>query len=179
MVDPVARVEARPMSPAEVTAAITQFLYEESAALDERRHEDWLSMITDDYQYVVPVPMAREDPELPRFSESSVLAWESKSSLEYRFERMKSEFAWAERPPPFLRHFVDNVQVAGTADPGEWLVKSNLLVVRSRMPEPMAFASAGREDVIRGDVDGGFRLARRTVYLDTETPTASQLGILY
>lgn len=165
-------------APAEVTAAITQFLFEESAALDEQRYDDWFAMLDDDYEYTMPVPMAREDPELPRYSESSVLGWESRGSLEHRFRRYRSEFAWADRPPAFVRHFVSNVRVrAAAAD--EWEVRSNLFVVRSRMPEPPSVVSAGRIDLVRGTPETGFKLARRTVHLDVEQPTASQLAVLF
>lgn len=163
----------------EVSAAVTQFLFEESAALDEQRYDDWFSLLDDDFDYQAPVPMAREDPELPRYSETSVLAWESRGSLDYRFRRYQSEFAWADRPPAFVRHFVSNVRVSFGEAPGEWVVKSNLLVVRSRMPEPVSIVSAGRVDLLRGSPDGGFKLARRIVYLDAEQPTASQLAVLY
>jgi 3-phenylpropionate/cinnamic acid dioxygenase small subunit len=163
----------------EVIAEVSRFLFEESAALDEQRYDDWFAMLDDDFDYRVPVPMAREDPRLPRYSDTSVLAWESRGSLDHRFRRYKSEFAWADRPPAFVRHFVSNVRASSGERPGEWMVKSNLFVVRSRMPEPVSMVSAGREDLLRGSPETGFKLARRIVYLDAEQPTASQLAVLY
>lgn len=159
--------------------AVTEFLYEESAALDEERYEDWLAGLTDDFEYFVPQPLVREDPKLPRYSDSTRLAWESRGSLDTRFERLSSEYAWADRPSPFIRHFVSNVRVQEGASPEEWRVQSNLLVVRSRLPEPTTYVSAGRQDVIRGSPREGFMLARRVVFLDVEIPTAAQLAILY
>lgn len=163
-------------------ADITAFLVAESAALDEHRHQDWLKVLTDDFRYVLPVPRSREDPTQSPYDMSTFLAHESKSFLEMRFARLMSDHAWAERPVPFVRHFVSNVQIleSGTDDDGRdrWTVASNVLVVKSRLPEPTTITTAGRHDVIVSAPDG-LRLQSRTVYIDTELPSDGQLGVIY
>jgi 3-phenylpropionate/cinnamic acid dioxygenase small subunit len=164
-----------------VRARLQDFLMAESAALDERRYQDWLGMLTDDFVYGVPVPVSREDPGLPQHAEGLYLAHESKSFLSMRFSRVESDYAWAERPAAFLRHFVSNVRVLGDGGvdgAGRWTVASNVLVARSRLPEPTSLSSAGRHDVIVETVDG-LRLQHRTVYLDSELPTDSQTSVIY
>jgi 3-phenylpropionate/cinnamic acid dioxygenase small subunit len=159
---------------------LSDFLIEEAAALDERRYDDWLGILTEDFLYEVPVPLSREDPGLPQHAEGLYLAHESKSFLEMRFARVSSDYAWAERPAAFVRHFVSNVRVldGATTETGRWTVATNVLVVRSRLPEPTTMSSAGRHDVIV-ETPEGLRLQHRTVYLDAELPTDGQTSIIY
>lgn len=160
---------------------LLDFLVEESAALDERRYADWLELLTDDFVYELPVPVSREDPGLPQHAEGLYLAHESKSFLSMRFARVESDYAWAERPGAFLRHFVSNLRVladgAANGD-GRWTVVTNVLVARSRLPEVTSLSSAGRRDVIVETADG-LRLQHRTVYLDSELPNDSQTSVIY
>lgn len=158
---------------------LMDFLVTESAALDEHRYGDWLDLLTDEFTYAMPVPLSREDPSLAQYAEHLYLAHESKSFLAMRFQRVGSDYAWAERPAAFVRHFVSNLRVLeGDPDDRQWTVASNVMVVRSRLPEPPALSSAGRQDVI-ADTDAGLRLVRRTVFLDAELPTDSQTSIIY
>lgn len=160
-------------------AEIHDFLIEESAALDDHRWADWLDLLTDDFLYLVPVPRSREDPALAPYSEDTYLAHESKSFLAMRFDRIKSDFAWAERPAGFGRHFVSNLRVRDCDEQAAtWSVSTNVLVTRGRLPEPMTLSSAERRDTIVR-IEDGWRLARRVVLLDTEVPTDSQLGGIY
>lgn len=158
-------------------AAIYGFLVAESAALDERRFTDWLEMLTDEFTYEIPVPRSREDPLESPYDDEIFLAHESKSFLAMRFARLSSDHAWSERPTAFVRHFISNVRIAGSAD-GGLLVTSNVLVARSRLPEPTTLASAGRRDTLV-DTPAVLRLARRIVHLDTELPTDAHLSVIY
>lgn len=161
------------------TARIAEFLFAESAALDEHRHQDWLAMLADDFVYTMPVPRSKEDPHQSPYDETTYLAHESKSYLEMRFARVLSDHAWSERPAAFFRHFVSNVRVLEDDGPDRWTVASNVLVVRSRLPEMTpTLSTAGRHDVIVAGQDG-LLLQRRTVFIDTELPTDSALGVIY
>jgi 3-phenylpropionate/cinnamic acid dioxygenase small subunit len=158
---------------------IHDFLVEESAALDEHRYADWLDMLTDDFVYQIPVAHSREDPGLAPYSEELCLAHESKSFLSMRFDRIKSDFAWAERPAAFGRHFVSNLRIRHVDDEaGRWWVSTNVLLTRARQPDPMSISSAERRDVLVRTASG-WLLAQRTVFLDTEVPTDSQLVAIY
>lgn len=158
---------------------LLDFLIEESAALDDRRYTDWLGLLTEDFLYEIPVPQSREDPALPQYAEGLFLAHESKSFLTMRFGRVGSDYAWAERPAAFIRHFVSNLRVLdGGAEGGRWTVATNVLVARSRLPEATSLSSAGRRDVIV-ETPEGLRLQHRTVFLDSELPNDSQTSVIY
>lgn len=158
---------------------ITEFLFDESAALDEARHDEWLDMLADDFEYHVPIPISPESPYASQYSERTSFSRETKGSLKLRFDRIASEYAWVERPRHLLRHFVSNIRVVPGGTDGEWTAKSSVLVARARPTEPTTLTTAARTDVIRGSVTEGFRLARRTVYLDVGVPHASQLIAVY
>lgn len=162
---------------------IERFLVEEAAHMDAGRYESWLAMLHEDFLYRVPVPVSREDPALSKHDEVLEFANESKSFLTMRFNRVSSDFAWAEHPAAYIRHFVTNFRIEPAARPPApekpaWLVKTNVLVMRSRLPEPPVLVSAERHDIVERAGDG-FLLRRREVFLDVEVPTESQLGVIF
>ena len=162
---------------------IERFLVDESAHLDAGRYDEWLALLREDFVYRVPVPLSREDTALDRYDEVLEYADESKSFLAMRFGRVSSDYAWAERPAAFTRHFVTNFRIGpAVADArsgaARWTCRTNVLVVRARLPEPPVLVSAERCDVIE-ETGEGFLLCRRDVYLDAEVPSESQLGVIF
>ena len=171
-----------------MTAAVTQqemqiqweierFLSLEAELMDSNRHAEWLELLHEDFLYRMPVPVTREEPSQDRYDPVLEFANESKSFLSMRFGRIASDFAWAERPAAFVRHFVTNVRVR-PLEADSFQVRSNVLVSRSRRPEPLVLGSAERVDRI-DRVGGRLLLARRVVLLDTEAPTDGQLSVIY
>jgi 3-phenylpropionate/cinnamic acid dioxygenase small subunit len=158
-----------------VRAAIEDFLHDESAALDEGRYMDWLEFLADDFLYRVPLPIPAEDPADSQYHDVALLASGSKGAFDLRFRRIGFASAWGDRPRPYGRHLVTNIRIKSADVGGEWIVKSNVLVTRSRGPKPTSLLSAGRVDLIRSRSDSGLELARRDVYVDTEAPTHSAL----
>jgi 3-phenylpropionate/cinnamic acid dioxygenase small subunit len=169
-------------APGTVEARVVRFLVDEAAALNDERYDDWLGLLTDDFDYRMPAPCLHDDPASPRYDEDALLAWESASSLRLRFRRISSEFAWADRPPAMHRRHLTAVRLSGTTTDAEGrrehVVRSDVLVARSRRPDGTYLVSAGRDDVLRED-GGGLRLARRRVYLDVEMPNVSQISIIF
>jgi len=161
-------------------AAIVRFVYDEVAILNDERYGEWLGLISEDFDYRMPAPVLRDDPRLPRYHERSLLSWESTASLRLRFQRVDTDWAWADRPPAFHRRHVTAVRVrpATTGSTDEWEVESDVLVFRSRAPEDPTITSAKRVDTLR-DVGGRLCLARRTVYIDLDRPKLSQISVLF
>lgn len=157
---------------------IEQFLFTEADLLDTHRQAEWLDLLHDDFSYRMPVPVARDEPAQGQYDAVLEFANESKSFLSMRFQRLDSDFAWAERPAAFVRHFVSNLRVE-ELDPGRaWRARTNVMVLRSRLPEGPVAATAGRVDRIERH-DGRLLLRERVVHIDTERPNDSQLSSIF
>lgn len=160
------------------TDDVLSFVQHETHLLNEARYEEWLGLLSDDFDYRMPQPQVRDDPRVRPYSDRSLLAWESVHSLRLRFERIQSDYAWADRPPSFHRRHLTAVRIAPGSAEHEWSVHADELVARSRVPEGSHVVSALREDVIRLR-EGQLRLARRTVYVDLNRPELAQISLLF
>lgn len=174
---PAAFPERGPRLP-ELDPRLAAFLTEESAALDERDYQGWLGLLAEDFMYQVPVPLVREDPALPRFSDTAVLFEATKRMLAMKLGRVGQQHAWSDRPAGVVRHFVGGVRVFAGPTPGTLRVDSNLLATFNRGSAESALITAGRWDIVTEQGDG-YRLSRRRVLLDVEVPTYEQLSIIF
>jgi 3-phenylpropionate/cinnamic acid dioxygenase small subunit len=165
----------------DLTVEVTDFLTEESAALDEGRYNDWLDRLASGFLYQVPIPVLREDPSLPRHSEQAMLFEATRHVLSLKLGRVGLRHAWSDRPGGAVRHFIGSVRVFEALDaPKEWWrVDSNVLASWSRGRGETALASAGRQDLLLRHADGSLRLLRRRVLLDVEVATHEQLSIIF
>ena len=156
---------------------VLDFLYREAEILDERRHEEWMAMLSDDIRYVVPVRVTSAH----SLSDSALGDMghfdEDRYSLAKRVERFATEHAWAEDPPSRTRRHVTNVRCfEGNAD-GEVIARSNLLLFRSRGDiHDHDLLSATRTDVLRRE-GPTLKLARRTVLLDESVLRTQNLAV--
>lgn len=156
---------------------ITEFLYREALAIDERRFRDWLTFMADDIRYEVPIRVTREDLAEWELTPKARIFSDTKRTLEVRVARLESDFSWAEQPPSRTRHFVTNVIVDSTDDDAEFRVSSNVLIYRSRGvdPEPTLY-SLFRKDTVRRALNG-WELARRWAALDQSLINAHNMSI--
>lgn len=154
------------------------FLYREAQLLDTGRFSDWLGLMADDLIYRMPVRVNRgrktrsEGAKTEIFSDNIV-------SLRLRVNRLATDFAWAESPPSRTRHLVTNVRARETARPEEVEVASYILVYRERPgPTQGAIFSGERQDLLRR-VEGEWRLAQRTIFLDQAVVRSRNLSIFF
>lgn len=163
----------------EVTdAQIRDFVAAETHLLNDHQYARWFELLAEDFQYRMPNPQLKDDPRAHHYSEVSLLAWESKHSLRLRFDRLASEFAWADRPPAFQRRHLTAVRVSADPVGGRWTVDCDEIVARSRHPEPPQMISALRSDVVIL-IEGELRLSSRTVYVDVDRPDLAQISLLF
>lgn len=147
---------------------ILEFLYEEAAMLDELRLQDWVTTLASDLVYTAPTRQTRPLAKL----EQSVVRTMQHYDDDYRSIRgrvmrlTETKSAWAEDPPSRTRRLVTNVRAFETDQPGEYEVRSNLLVTRSRFNfDQFDLISAERRDLLRATGES-FLLARREILLD-------------
>lgn len=161
----------------EVYNRILETLYDEAAALDERRFDDWIAMLAEDLIYTAPVRVTRNGPNKDRDVMRTMMHFDDNyASILMRAGRL-SKSAWAEDPPSRTRRFVTNVRVAEREAAGEYEVSSYLYVERSRFDvSHNETTSCERRDVWRS-VDGGYKLATREIIVDQSTLGMSNFAI--
>jgi len=154
-----------------------QFLVDETYLLDGQHYSQWLDTLTDDIHYFMPVRVTTAagagfdtSPGMAHFDEN-------KYSLNRRVARFATEHAWTEDPPSRLRHHLSNVRTFACDDEAHLIVESAELLFRSRGDvNEAALVSCGREDLLRL-TDQGWKLARRTIYVDESVLRMQNLAV--
>ena len=177
----------------EMIREVEQFLYREARLLDERCFHAWLDLFTDDVRYWMPVrstryprrskaiaildPDRHEESELAKESDLAIFD-ESKETLSRRIARLDTGMAWAEDPPSRTRHLVSNIEVEPADTEAELKVYSNFIVFRNRAETEQDFYVGGRQDTLR-NVDGAWKIARRTIILDQTVLLAKNVSVFF
>jgi len=106
--------------------SVQAVLYREAQLLDDRDFVQWLSLFTDDAEYVLPIRegSARE-PAIIR---------DSRAGLDERVYRLMHTLAHAQNPPSQTQHDVTNVRVEAAHD-AELVVSCNAAVHEFREGE--------------------------------------------
>ena len=159
---------------------IEQFLYAEAALLDDRKIDDWFTLLADDLEYWMPVRSTRASgDEAHEFAPHGSQAFfdDDRESMQQRVEKLHTGFAWAEDPPSRTRHYVSNVRILAVAG-DEVRVSVNILVYRSRLASDEDLWAGRREDTLRR-TSGGWQIAKRHIFLDHVSLTAKNLSIFF
>jgi 3-phenylpropionate/cinnamic acid dioxygenase small subunit len=155
-----------------------QFYIREAWLLDERKLDEWLALFTDDVLYFMPRRKNVLRRELHRettpLGDLAILE-EDRRYLEMRVARLASGMAWAEDPPSRTRHLIGNLE-ASTLDNGEVEARTAFLVYRSHLETDQQLLSGCREDLLRR-LDGGWKVARRTIVLDANVLLDKNLSV--
>ncbi|MEY2942743.1 MAG: hypothetical protein RLY97_757 [Pseudomonadota bacterium] len=156
---------------------LLETLYDEAAALDERRFDDWLAMLAQDLIYQAPIRLTRTGANKDRDVMRTMFHFDDDySSILMRLGRLQKS-AWAEDPPSRCRRFITNVRVGECDAAGEFEVVSYLFLERSRGDNPHnETLTAERRDVWR-EVSGVYVLARREIIVDQSVLGMSNLAI--
>ena len=160
---------------------IEQFLYHEAELLDERRYEEWLALFAEDAQYFMPMRrnVPHDEPEREFTRAGADVAWfdEGKDTLTRRVRQLRTGIHWAEEPVSRICHMVSNVQILHASDT-EIGVKSRFLIYRNRVETETDLLVGKREDLLRR-VNGGLKIARRTIVLDQSVLLAKNLTFFF
>lgn len=171
-------------------AEVTDFLYREADLLDERRYEEWLGLLADDYQYSVPLRMnvgygdiaAREE---TRAGEEICWFDEGKATAELRVAQLATGRHWAEEPVSRVSHLVTNIRIESSAPPEadppeagphEVDVSCRFVVYRNRVADESDFLVGRRRDRLRR-AGGAWQVCRRQLLLDQSVLLAKNLSV--
>ena len=160
---------------------VEEFLYREAHTIDSRHFEEWLELFTDDIRYWVPI--RRNLHFNQRFEDATddhQTAWidDNRMTLQARVYQIMTKIHWAEEPLSRVSHLVTNVfvdRVEATERGEEIIVRSKLLVHRSRMEEGGEMLVGKREDRIRRTPEG-LKLCWRKILIDQATLSAKNLS---
>jgi 3-phenylpropionate/cinnamic acid dioxygenase small subunit len=157
--------------------ALLETLYDEAAALDERRFDDWVAMLEADLVYTAPIRLTRTGPNRDRDVMRTMFHFdETYGSILMRTGRLQKS-AWAEDPPSRCRRFVTNVRIGECDTAGEYELVSYLFLERSRGDNPEnERMTAERRDIWR-DVSGRYKLARREIIVDQSVLGMSNFAV--
>ncbi|MDD2545917.1 MAG: 3-phenylpropionate/cinnamic acid dioxygenase subunit beta [Burkholderiaceae bacterium] len=165
---------------AETQRRIEQFLYREARLLDHERWDDWLALMTEDIHYWMPSMENRRRTDKKGAYQIDGGAYFNDNLLDLtrRITRFKQPSAWAEDPPTRHAHVISGIEVYAGAQPGEYTVHSTFVNYRSRVERDNDLLVGRREDVVR-DVDGGLKLARRTILITQAVLMAKNLNTFF
>jgi len=178
----------------ELTYRAQQFYYREARLLDERCYQQWLALLSDKIEYVVP---ARHIPQLDnakRETEAFLnreqefsnqlqagleppLRDERYLHLMIRVMRSLKMIAWTENPPARTRRNVSNIELIEEKD-NTLVVFSNTLLYYSRHERSDYLYSYQRRDVLERNGDD-FKIVRREVLLDNGLVPAPSAGLFF
>jgi 3-phenylpropionate/cinnamic acid dioxygenase small subunit len=169
-----------------LTQEIAEFLYAEAELLDERRYDDWLTLLADDIRYWMPmrrnVKFGEGEREFTRAGTD--IAWfdEGKDTLTRRVRQIQTGIHWAEEPQSRITHMVSNVQLLAVtpdaAAPSEVTAKSRFLIYRNRVETETDILVGKREDTLRRAGDG-WLIARRKIILDQNVLLTKNLTFFF
>ncbi len=157
---------------------ISCFLSNEAALLDAGHYTGWMSLLTEDIRYRMPVSVtvARGDVGAETLGGMAHFD-EDYYSLDKRVTRLQGDHAWTEDPPSRTRRFITNQRAFFGPTEDEYIAYSYLLVFRSRLDvRPPEWVSAQRRDVLR-KVGPSLRLARRDITIDESVLRTQNLAI--
>ena len=135
-----------------------RLLEEEARLLDHDRLEDWLKLFCPECIYWVPASATGGDPR-----REVAISFDDRRRMEDRVFRLRTGFAWSQKPKSRTVRMVSNVEVFDTGKRDVRMVRSNFLISEFR-PDGVRFLSGwcGHRFVAR---DGRWEIAVRQVNL--------------
>ncbi|MFE2487690.1 aromatic-ring-hydroxylating dioxygenase subunit beta [Streptomyces mirabilis] len=182
LADPTARaaLDGVVLFDAEQQNALEQFYYAEAALLDQHRFSTWVELFTDDCHYWMPIRQTRLTGQLDaEFTKPGEIAFydDTKDVLTIRAHKLESAYAWGENPPSRTRHSFTNIRPLAV-DGDELQVGMNFTFFRGSYDRDEDWWVGRREDVLRR-VDGKFRIARRSIFLDQTVILSRNMSHLF
>lgn len=157
---------------------MVEFLYREAALLDAYRYSDWLALFAEDVRYEMPV-RTNEFLKSGEGFQAAGFFDDNFVSLQTRVKRLETGTAWAETPPSRTRHFVSNILAEPGQRTGEFLVRSNFMITRTRADRDYQLFTGLREDTLRRAAPYRFTIVRRRILVDQTVITGTNLSILF
>ncbi|AMM92971.1 hypothetical protein UP17_10940 [Peribacillus simplex] len=154
-----------------------QWLYDEAQLLDDIEFDDWFDLMHSSLRYQMPVRINKEGVERPDYSTEMFTFNDDIELLRLRVDRLKTDYAWAEIPPSRTRRFVSNVRVKDFVEGEKAVIKSYLLIYRSRSTDIQHDLISGERNDEFIFEEGKWKLAKRIFIVDQTTINTRNLAI--
>jgi 3-phenylpropionate/cinnamic acid dioxygenase small subunit len=154
-----------------------QWLYDEAQLLDDIEFDDWFDLMHSSLRYQMPVRVNKEGVERPDYSTAMFTFNDDIELLKLRVDRLKTDYAWAEIPPSRTRRFVSNVRVKDYVEGEKAVVKSYLLIYRSRSTDIQHDLISGERNDEFIFEEGKWKLSKRIFIVDQSTINTRNLAI--
>lgn len=141
---------------------VEELLSREAHLLDEQRFDEWLDLLTDDVEYLMPLrEYVQGDVDPP----GHPIIKDDKTMLAMRARKHETGLSHVEIPKSMTAHLITNVLVEDGPTPDELVALSTFLVRQARKLRDEAWWAGRRRDLFRR-VAGEWKIARREVLLD-------------
>jgi 3-phenylpropionate/cinnamic acid dioxygenase small subunit len=154
-----------------------QWLYDEAQLLDDIEFDYWFDLMHSSLRYQMPVRVNKEGVERPDYSTEMFTFNDDIELLKLRVDRLKTDYAWAEIPPSRTRRFVSNVRVKDYVEGEKAVVKSYLLIYRSRSTDIQHDLISGERNDEFIFEEGKWKLSKRIFIVDQSTINTRNLAI--
>lgn len=154
-----------------------QWLYDEAQLLDDIEFDDWFDLMHSSLRYQMPVRVNKEGVERPDYSTDMFTFNDDIELLKLRVDRLKTDYAWAEIPPSRTRRFVSNVRVKDYVEGEKAVIKSYLLIYRSRSTDIQHDLISGERNDEFIFEEGKWKLSKRIFIVDQTTINTRNLAI--
>ncbi|MEQ9642113.1 MAG: aromatic-ring-hydroxylating dioxygenase subunit beta [Alphaproteobacteria bacterium] len=140
---------------------VEDFLFRETAMLDNWQLMDWVALFTEDGEYLVPATdMPDGEPNSSLF-----LIYDDHHRLTERAKRLMKKTAHAEFPHSRLRRIIGNVMVE-RSDAADFAVTCNFAVFRNRMKQSDIFSGHSHYEMIASA--DAMRIRKKRAVLDSD-----------
>ncbi|HCF1525229.1 3-phenylpropionate/cinnamic acid dioxygenase subunit beta [Pseudomonas aeruginosa] len=163
--------------------AVEQFYYREAQLLDTQEYETWLTLLSEDIHYWMPLRTTHT-------TRSRKLEYsgphdnahfdDDYESIRARVRGRVSGLNWTEDPPSRSRHMINNVIVREVDANGVLEVGSAFLCYRNRQERMMDIFVGERRDILRPADNGfGYVISKRTILLDQSTILSNNISLFF
>jgi 3-phenylpropionate/cinnamic acid dioxygenase small subunit len=146
--------------PDTLLTSVTDLLFAEAAALDEKRWDDWLTLFAEDVEYWIPAWDSEHEQTSDPNTEISFIYYKGRSGLEDRIFRLRLNQSSASIPLPRTCHQVTNIR-ARLQPGGNCEVKANWQTHSYRLQKSTSFF--GFYDYVLTPKEQGWLIAKKKI----------------
>tara|TARA_R110000751_G_scaffold88583_4_gene174930 strand:- start:2626 stop:3099 length:474 start_codon:yes stop_codon:yes gene_type:complete len=107
---------------------LIDFVYDEAAAIDQMRWDDWLALFHKDGRYWMPLEWQQDDPVL-----QPSLMYEDRLLLTVRVERLAGERTFSQKPKSRCHHLMERPRVLSMGeDDGVYKLRTSFIYTETR-----------------------------------------------